>query len=76
MTHHIVGAADQLLFAKTTDLDKVTIDKGDIALQIGHGDDADIGAVIHFSLGNGLIVAHGEDSCLDLKIIIKISNKA
>ena len=61
VTYHIVGAADQLLFGETADLQKVAIDEGDIALQIRHRDDADIVTKGDLFLGDWLVVSMKSD---------------
>ena len=58
MTHDVVRLADQLILGETADIEKILVDVGDQAFEIGLGDDQAVRRQGDFVLGHRLVVTH------------------
>ena len=78
MAHDVVWLADQFGFSKAADLQKILVDVGNLALQIGLRDDQAVVAQLNFLVADRQIGAHGGSpwGSVQTKVIYSKRNKA
>lgn len=62
MAHEVVRLADQFLAGEAADLDEGVIAVGDLAIEVGGGNQAFISGEGSFPLSHGQVLAHSEVS--------------
>jgi len=62
VAHEVVRLADQFLAGEAADLDEGVIAVGDLAIEVGGGNQATVRRKRAFTLGHGQVLAHSEVS--------------